>query len=167
MASHSSHPAAPHGHGPFGYGQEFGQEFINPSILHQRIPYVPIQWLDIRQNWPENAKRMLTEFMVHHDFYHYHKNQDTSIINLNTITLKLSELFDPNEWDHNTHEEKLKRKVINKIHRIRSQHVAHDAIGSFRTAVAKVAPDEFDEVLQIVFEKVGPVKMMAFLEDRD
>jgi len=166
MESHSFDSDVPQGHGPLGYGQEFGQHFINPNILHQQIHYVPIQWLDAKQNWPENAERMLTEFMVHHHFYNYNKTKAASNINLNTITANLSELFDPLEWVHDTHEKKLKNKVINKIHRIRRQHLPRGTI-DFRIAFAKVVSDDYDEILQIVFDKVGLAKMKAFLTARD
>ena len=110
---------------------------------------------------------MLTEFMAHNHFYHYHATEDASIMNLKTIVEDLRALFNPSEWDQDTHEEKLRVKVLHKIHRIRREHDKGGAIDDIRTAFARVVPDDYDNILQIVLEKVGLPKMTAFLTARD
>ena len=110
---------------------------------------------------------MLKEFMVEHNFYHYYKTKDKSKNLLEAIVNKLGELFDPSEWDPDTHKKKLKDKVINKIHRIRHQLAARGAVDDLRTALGKVVPEDHDEILQAVFDVVGLAKAKAFLTARE
>lgn len=104
--------------------------------------------------------------MVQNRFYNYYKTKHASCVLLDTITVHLSGLFNPLEWNRNIHEQKLKNKVINKIHRIRHQ-LARGAVDDFRRALAGVAPQDYEKIMHAMFEVVGPARAKAYLAAMD
>ncbi|KAI4163014.1 MAG: hypothetical protein LQ342_003332 [Letrouitia transgressa] len=113
-----------------------------------------------RKNWPEQAERMLREFMDSNDFLHYYATKEESNQKLNIITRNLRGLFIGN-WEDPKYDDLLKDKVRNKMHRIRPQiqkarSDTHETFkDNFEKALAKIPPQVHEEAINAVIRHIG------------
>ena len=107
---------------------------------------------------------MLQDFMITNNFYHYKSTSRDSCLKLDRVTEELRNLFDTQGWDENIHLERLKEKVQNKIHRIRTKIERENTLLSQLRNLVQVLPKEVHEdATRIFIEGIGQDIVFAAL----
>ncbi|KAL9039601.1 MAG: hypothetical protein Q9214_004810, partial [Letrouitia sp. 1 TL-2023] len=158
------------------------------NMLMEDTPLIPLEWLEAsikpsrnpcqvnsrvqsRKNWPEQAERMLREFMDSNDFLHYHATKEESNQKLNIITRNLRGLF-IGSWKDPKYDDLLKYKIRNKMHRIRPQiekarldafKTFKDDLETFKKALTKIPPQIHEEAFNAVIGHIGKEKAIKML----
>ncbi|KAL9039602.1 MAG: hypothetical protein Q9214_004811 [Letrouitia sp. 1 TL-2023] len=133
------------------------------AVMEDTQLRIPVKWLEGRKNWPEQLERMLKKFMDDNDFLHHHQTKEESNQKLNAVAQKLRELFEQYNWKPE-HDEKLKEKIRNKMHRIRPQiektrsDALRDDLQPFKEAVEKLPLHIHEEAFRTFVFHIGKDK---------
>ena len=117
-----------------------------------------------KQKWPECADLKIERYMADHDFYHYQETKDDSKRHLQAIMDELRPLFNSDEWKENesVHVENLKRKVVNKIHRVRDKR---NPLAGIKKAFKRLSTDRHEDAFEFLAVELGLGRAQSILND--
>ena len=148
----------------------------NSSDARQPVPLIPSSWLNVRnvisksesklmrsqgkESWPQRLEQTLETFMRDHQWHSYKKKEDDSDRNMEAVLSQLQQFFDFEEWDQ-SHKEKLKKKVRNKMYRLNSS----DSLTKFRNALKELPNESHHEAVRNMAEMFGAETVSAVLKE--
>lgn len=97
------------------------------------------------------------------NFWRFSKRKETDCRLLEDITRELSSSFDQDEWRDEQHRDKLKDKILNKMHRLRKKQ---NCLQQLERALSCIPEEESDRAFCIVITALGRRKLRAALEAR-
>ena len=77
-----------------------------------------------KDNWPERLEQTLETFMKDNHWYSYKKKQSDSNRNMEIVLVLLQRFFAFEEWDK-VYTEKLRKKVRNKMYRLKQSGTSY------------------------------------------
>ena len=90
--------------------------------------------------------------MAENNFYNYSKKSDNSKHHLRALVAEVRSLFKGDEWVEADHNPLLKRKVLNKMHKIREEK---NPLASFRRVLNRLRPEHHPAAMELVQETTG------------
>ena len=72
-----------------------------------------------KERWPDCAEQRLKQLMVEHKLFNYHKTNGESAQKMQAIVQDIRSVIDITDWVDGEHDELLRKKIGNKISRIR------------------------------------------------